>query len=217
MIKNNLQKVLSKINSLNPEVQLLAVSKTKPTSAILEAYAAGQRAFGENYVQDAIEKIKALDEYNLEWHFIGKVQSNKTKHVAEYFDWVQTVADEKIAKRLNEHGKPLNICIQVNISQEPQKAGVCYEAIDELAKTINALPNLTLRGLMAIAENTKDEASVKQSFMELNNKYLALKESYSTVDTLSMGMTNDMELAIECGSTMVRVGTAIFGKREEIK
>ncbi len=190
-------------------VTLLAVSKTHPIARIAQARAAGQRAFGENYVQDAAPKIDALP--GLEWHLIGPLQSNKARLAAERFDWVQTVDREKIASRLSEHRpvhRPaLNVLIQVNISAEPTKSGAAPAAVRDLAKTIAALPRLRLRGLMAIPRPgaVAEFALLKQLFDQLKGEY--------AMDTLSMGMSEDFEAAIAQGSTMVRVGTAIFGIR----
>ena len=191
-------------------VSLLAVSKTHPAPRIAEAYAAGQRAFGENYVQEAIEKMAALPE--LEWHLIGPLQSNKTKLAAEHFQWVHTVDREKVARRLSEQRPPglppLNVLIQVNASGEATKSGVAYTEIEELARSIRSLARLRLRGLMAIPE----PGAARQRYREVHDAYQALREAYG-FDTLSMGMSDDLELAIEEGATMVRVGTAIFGQR----
>jgi hypothetical protein len=190
-------------------VTLLAVSKTHSIACIEEAQAAGQRAFGENYVQDALPKIDALP--GLEWHLIGPLQSNKTRVAAERFDWVQTVDREKIANRLSEHRpvhRPaLNVLIQVNISAEPTKSGAAPEAILDLAKAISALPRLRLRGLMAIPRPgaVAEFSKLKQLFDELKGAF--------AMDTLSMGMSEDFEAAIAQGSTLVRIGTAIFGLR----
>lgn len=200
-------------------VQLLAVSKTKAAPSILTAYLAGQRQFGENYVQEALDKIIALrdDCPEISWHLIGPLQSNKTRAVAEHFDWVQSVDRLKIAQRLNEQRPadlaPLNICIQVNISQEANKSGVLPEHVAELAEQVSQLPNICLRGLMAIPEATDNVAQLTAQLVELKQLFDRMTEKYSTIDTLSMGMSNDLELAIECGSTLVRVGTAIFGAR----
>ncbi|MCY7296125.1 YggS family pyridoxal phosphate-dependent enzyme [Alteromonas sp. a30] len=201
------------------EIRLLAVSKTKPNDAIKEAWKAGQRMFGENYVQEGIQKVQSLSELSdIEWHFIGPLQSNKTKQVAEHFDWVQSIEREKIAERLSqqrpEAKAPLQVCIQVNISDEENKSGVAPNAVFALAETIHALPNLTLRGLMAIPANTESKAEQKQAFQAMHDLYKRLQATYPQVDTLSIGMSGDMQSAIECGSTMVRVGTAIFGPRE---
>ncbi|WP_394494171.1 YggS family pyridoxal phosphate-dependent enzyme [Shewanella sp. ENK2] len=202
------------------EVTLLAVSKTKPISDIIAAYEAGQRCFGENYVQEGEEKVIALEQdyADIEWHFIGPLQSNKSRIVAEHFDWMHTVSREKIAKRLNEQRPatkaPLQICIQVNISNEDTKSGLQASEINSLANAISQLPNLTLRGLMAIPTATDDINVQKAEFTKLQALYHQLQNDYPTVDTLSMGMSNDLAVAIAHGSTMVRIGTAIFGSRK---
>ncbi|MBQ4888560.1 YggS family pyridoxal phosphate-dependent enzyme [Shewanella sp. MMG014] len=202
------------------EVTLLAVSKTKPISDIIAAYEAGQRCFGENYVQEGEEKVIALkqDYADIVWHFIGPLQSNKSRIVAEHFDWMHTVSREKIAKRLNEQRPatkaPLQICIQVNISNEDTKSGLQASEINALANAISQLPNLTLRGLMAIPTATDDINVQKAEFTKLQALYHQLQNDYPTVDTLSMGMSNDLAVAIAHGSTMVRIGTAIFGSRK---
>ena len=195
-------------------VTLLAVSKTKPSLAIEQAYQAGQKAFGENYVQEAVEKIQQLSHLtDITWHFIGPIQSNKTKLIAEHFSWVHSVDRVKVAKRLNEHSSgqdtPLNICLQVNISEEATKSGVDKNAISELAEFVHNSENLRLRGIMAIPEKNAPISTYKTMF-EL---FLSLKAKYSSIDTLSMGMSADISEAISSGSTMVRVGSAIFGAR----
>ena len=199
------------------QVKLLAVSKTKPVSDIVQAYEAGQRLFGENYVQEGVEKIQALQALDdIEWHFIGPLQSNKTRLVAENFDWVQTVDRLKIAQRLNDQTsahKPLNVCIQVNIDDDENKAGINQAELKDFAKTIAELPNLTLRGLMTIPKANQSKEQQTASFAQMSVLLADLKKHYSTVDTLSMGMSGDMQKAINNGSTMVRVGTAIFGAR----
>ena len=193
-------------------VALLAVSKTHPAARIAEAHAAGQFAFGENYVQEAVGKMSALPA--LEWHLIGPLQSNKTKLAAERFQWVHTVDREKIARRLSEQRPaslpPLNVLIQVNASGETTKSGVAFADVQNLAKTVASLPRLRLRGLMAIPE----PGAPRERYREVNEAYHALKDSFG-FDTLSMGMSDDLELAIEEGATLVRVGTAIFGTRRK--
>ncbi|MGC6360196.1 YggS family pyridoxal phosphate-dependent enzyme [Bisgaard Taxon 45] len=206
-------------------VKLLAVSKTKPVEDIYQAYQAGQTAFGENYVQEGVEKIQYFAQKNipLEWHFIGPLQSNKTKLVAEHFDWMQTLDRKKIADRLNEQRphdkKPLNVLIQINISDEDSKSGIQPNEMLELAKHIQTLPHLCLRGLMAIPAPTDDLAIQEQAFTQMNVLFKQLKQALpdAQIDTLSMGMSDDMATAIECGSTMVRIGTAIFGARDYSK
>lgn len=199
-------------------IQLLAVSKTKPTNDIRDAYQAGHRQFGENYLQEGVDKVIALSELNdIEWHFIGPIQSNKTRPIAEHFDWVQTVSREKIAKRLAEQrptDKPaLNVLIQVNISGEAAKSGLPIDQIEALATFIVAQPTLSLRGLMAIPEHTEDNDKLAEQFQQMQLAYRKLQHNYPSVDTLSMGMSGDMALAIANGSNMVRLGTAIFGAR----
>ena len=194
---------------------MLAVSKTQSADRIREAFDAGQKAFGENYVQEAVQKMEGLPP-SLEWHLIGPLQSNKTRLAAERFAWVQTVASEKIARRLSEQRPanlaPLNVLIQVNVSGEASKSGVELDRIEHLARAIAALPRLKLRGLMAIPEPGADRsryASVKNVFDKLKGQF--------GFDTLSMGMSDDLDLAIAEGSTMVRIGTAIFGQRTKHK
>lgn len=198
-------------------VKLLAVSKTKPVSDIVQAYEAGQRLFGENYVQEGAEKIQALQSLgDIEWYFIGPLQSNKTRLVAEHFDWVQAIDRLKIAQRLNDQTPPhkiLNVCIQVNIDDDENKAGIGVSELNDFAKTIAELPNLILRGLMTIPKANQSESEQTVSFAHMAALFENLKTQYSSVDTLSMGMSGDMQNAINNGSTMVRVGTAIFGSR----
>lgn len=200
-------------------VTLLAVSKTKPVEAIHAAILAGQRCFGENYVQEGVEKIRYFGEqYPLEWHFIGTLQSNKSRLVAEHFDWVQTVDRLKLAERLSQQRPatkpPLQVLIQVNISDEASKSGIAPAELFTLAEQIQALPNLTLRGLMAIPKPEAEPAQQKIALQQMKTLFEQLKQRFAEVDTLSMGMSDDMQAAIECGSTMVRIGTAIFGARK---
>ena len=204
------------------EVTLLAVSKFQGEQAVREAVAAGQRAFGENYVQEALDKMQALQDLRsvhppLEWHLIGPLQSNKTRPVAEAFDWVHTVDRLKIAQRLSEQrppGRPpLNVCLQVNVSGEDSKSGVAPAAVADLAQAVAALPGLRLRGLMSIPEPTDDPAAQRQAHRSLRLLYERLKAQGLPLDTLSMGMSADLEAAVAEGSTLVRVGTAIFGNR----
>ena len=203
------------------DIQLLAVSKNFDADAVLEAAKAGQTAFGENYVQEAIDKIATLQqrapEMMLEWHFIGPIQSNKTRPIAEHFDWVHSVDRLKIAQRLSEqrpaHKGPLNVCLQINISEEESKSGVAAEQTGALARQIAALPNLRLRGLMAIPHPTDDPDQQRKSFHQVRLLQEELVRQGLELDTLSMGMSADLEAAILEGSTIVRVGTAIFGKR----
>jgi len=211
-IADNLQAVRARIGRA-PGVTLLAVSKTQSADRIREAFDAGQKAFGENYVQEAVQKMEGLPP-SLEWHLIGPLQSNKTRIAAERFAWVQTVASEKIARRLSDQRPaqlpPLNVLIQVNVSGEASKSGVELEQVADLARAIATLPRLQLRGLMAIPEPGADRsryASVKKVFDQLKGQF--------GFDTLSMGMSDDLDVALAEGSTMVRVGTAIFGPRKK--
>ncbi|WP_296232704.1 YggS family pyridoxal phosphate-dependent enzyme [Pseudomonas sp. UBA4617] len=196
-------------------VQLLAVSKTKPASAIREIHAAGVRDVGENYLQEALTKQQALSDLPLIWHFIGPIQSNKTKAIAEHFDWVHSVDRLKIAQRLSEQRPaglaPLNICLQVNVSGEDSKSGCAPADLPALANAVAALPNLRLRGLMAIPEPTDDRAAQEAAFATLRQLQEALGLG---LDTLSMGMSHDLEAAIAQGATWVRIGTALFGARD---
>ena len=223
-ISQNLAQIQQQIESLSAQfqrenVRLLAVSKTKPVSAIEEAIQAGQKAFGENYVQEGVEKIAYFNQQaDLEWHFIGPLQSNKTKLVAAHFDWIQTVDRLKIAQRLSEQrpaGKaPLNVLIQINISDEASKSGIAPEEMLPLAKEIALLPNLKLRGLMAIPKPEHEPAQQKIALGKMQQLFNRLQTEFEGIDSLSMGMSDDMAAAIECGSTMVRIGTAVFGARD---
>ena len=202
-------------------VRLLAVSKTFGADAVQEAVAAGQRAFGENYLQEGLDKIRvlaeALPDAGLEWHFIGPIQSNKTRPIAENFAWVHTVEREKIAQRLSEQRPaglaPLNICLQVNISGEASKSGVTPAELPALARAVAALPNLRLRGLMAIPEPEEDFERQRAAFAQLRALYEQLRADGFALDTLSMGMSADLRAAVFEGATIVRVGSAIFGAR----
>ena len=216
-IESAIQHAEGVANREHGSVHLLAVSKTKPASDIAALFQLGQRQFGENYVQEAVDKIDSLTDLDIEWHFIGQIQSNKTKIIATAFDWVHTVDREKIARRLNEVriGKPLNILIQVNVDLAETKSGVIPGDLKRLAETIWALPNLRLRGLMSIPDPVSDE-DLKRSHQTLRSLFNELKQAHPApeiFDTLSMGMTNDLELAVTEGSTMVRIGTALFGAR----
>ncbi|WP_192035903.1 YggS family pyridoxal phosphate-dependent enzyme [Halomonas sp. YLGW01] len=202
------------------DAALLAVSKTKPALMIREAHGLGQRQFGENYLQEAIDKQAELaDLDDIVWHFIGPLQSNKTRQVAEHFDWVHSVDREKIARRLAEQRPadraPLNVCLQVNISDEASKAGVALADLDALAETVMSLPGLRLRGLMAIPAPSADPAEQRLPFKRLREALEALKARFpeAALDTLSMGMSDDLEAAIAEGATLVRIGTALFGAR----
>lgn len=201
------------------DVALLAVSKTVAPGIVREAFAAGQRAFGENYVQEGVEKIAALADLRsqIAWHFIGPLQSNKTRLVAEHFDWVHAIDRLKIAQRLSEQRPagmaPLQVCIQVNISNEASKSGVAPEDVPELARAVAAMPGLRLRGLMAIPEPASDPAAQRRPFAAMRALSQSLRAAGLPLDTLSMGMSGDMDAAIAEGATIVRIGTAIFGAR----
>lgn len=200
-------------------IKILAVSKTHPASAIAQAHAAGLSDIGENYLQEALEKQAQLTHLPLTWHFLGPIQSNKTKAIAESFDWVHTVDRLKIAQRLSaqrpEHLPPLNICLQVNISQEATKSGCTVDALPELASAIQSLDNVLLRGLMVIPQPSADFAQQRAAFRKAKELMLELNQQQSlTMDTLSMGMSDDLEAAIAEGATCIRIGTAIFGQRE---
>lgn len=200
-------------------VSLLAVSKRHSVAAIEAAIAAGQHAFGENYLQEAEEKRHALTDADVEWHFIGPLQSNKTRAVAEGFDWVHAVDRLKIAQRLSAQRPselaPLNCCIQVNVSDEGSKSGVAPDEVTALAHEVASLPGLRLRGLMTLPEAVVDFAAQRQAFRQLAELQAELVQQGLNLDTLSMGMTNDLEAAIAEGATLVRIGTAVFGKRPE--
>ena len=202
-------------------VQLLAVSKTFGADAVLEAIGAGQRAFGENYLQEALDKIAAVaasaPTTAVEWHFIGPIQSNKTRPIATHFDWVHTVERLKIAQRLSEQRPagmaPLNICLQVNISGEASKSGAAPAELAELAQAVAQLPNLRLRGLMAIPEPETEPARQRAAFAQVRALYEQLRAGGLALDTLSMGMSGDLAAAVAEGATIVRIGSAIFGQR----
>jgi PLP dependent protein len=202
------------------DILLLAVSKTYPASRIQEAFTAGQQAFGESYAQEAEKKISELAHLPLEWHFIGPIQSNKTALIATRFQWVHSIEREKIAVRLNAarpaHLPPLNVCIQVNVSGEESKSGVAPGQERALARCIAELPRLRLRGLMAIPEPTSDLGLQRRRYAEVRALKDALSAEGYLLDTLSMGMSDDLESAIAEGATLVRVGTAIFGRRETL-
>ncbi len=226
MIQQNISDVIARITAAaescgrHPqEITLLAISKTKPCEAIQAAIDAGLRQFGENYVQEAVDKINAFAEQSdLIWHFTGPLQSNKSRLVAENFDWFHTLDRLKIAQRLNDQRPtdkaPLNVLIQINISDESSKSGIILDELDALAEQVSQLPQLRLRGLMAIPAPETDYERQIAVLSQMNSAFKMLKSRYETVDTLSMGMTDDMEAAIHCGSTLVRIGTAIFGARQ---
>lgn len=223
-IEKRLQAVKSRIGAAasacgrdGRDIVLVAVSKTFPADDIRAAYAAGQRHFGESYAQEALAKMERLGDLDITWHFIGPLQSNKTRPVAEHFHWVHSVDRQRIAERLSAQRPatlpPLDVCLQVNVSGEASKAGVALEDAAELARSIAALPRLRLRGLMAIPEPTDDVALQRARFEAVARLRTRLNAAGLALDTLSMGMSDDLEPAIAAGSTMIRVGTAIFGAR----
>ncbi|VFP86534.1 YggS family pyridoxal phosphate-dependent enzyme [Candidatus Erwinia haradaeae] len=224
MIKNNIKNIRQRILLATErcqrdpkEVIVLAVSKTKTTSDIKQAIAVGQDCFGENYIQEGVEKIQFLDNSDLTWHFIGSVQSNKSRLVAKYFDWCQSVDSIHCANRLNyqrtSFQKPLNILIQININNEQTKSGVSLEELSVLAEYVSQLPYLKLRGLMAIPALKETYHRQLTIYQKMSEAFQELRNTYASVDTLSLGMSYDMEAAIIAGSTMIRIGTAIFGSR----
>ncbi|WP_415902621.1 YggS family pyridoxal phosphate-dependent enzyme [Neptuniibacter sp. QD29_5] len=224
IIAKNLNKVRSEIASSatksgrkTSDITLLAVSKTRPANDIRIAANEGQVHFGENYLQESLEKINELKALGLCWHFIGPLQSNKTRAVAENFDWLHTLDRFKIAKRLSEQRPadlaPLNVCIQVNISNEESKSGCLPSELTALVNVISELPNICVRGLMAIPKATQDAQEQQVAFAKMKALQLELQAKYPQLDTLSMGMSGDMDAAIAEGSTIVRIGTAIFGPR----
>ncbi|NKB34522.1 MAG: YggS family pyridoxal phosphate-dependent enzyme [Pseudomonadales bacterium] len=223
-IAENISATTQKIRALETKysrsessVRILAVSKRHSEAKIREAAAAGISEFGENFLQEAEEKIAALTDLKLSWHFIGPVQSNKTRGIAENFDWVQSVERDKIATRLSEQRPddkpPLNICIQVNLSEEDSKSGTSLEYAQALCELVTKLPRLKLRGLMAIPAPEENFGRQRHCFNLLANEYARLQKLFPEMDTLSLGMSNDFEAAIAEGSTMVRLGTVLFGQR----
>lgn len=218
-VKNRIAKACVTAGRDPAQVRLLAVSKTFGADAVRQAHAAGQSAFGENYVQEGLDKIETLADLrsSLEWHCIGPLQSNKTRPVAEHFDWVHSIDRLKIAERLSAqrpaHLPPLNVCLQVNVDGGANKSGVTPEEATVLALAVAALPQLRLRGLMAIPEPAADFAAQRELFLRAHVVFEAMRAAGLELDTLSLGMSADLEAAISAGSTMVRVGTAIFGGR----
>lgn len=216
-VKQRIESTALRAGRVPQDVRLLAVSKTFPAEAVREAFRAGQTAFGESYVQEAAGKIAALSDLPLEWHFIGPLQSNKTRLVAENFSWVHSVEREKIADRLSSARPaelpPLQVCLEVNVSGEASKGGVAPQELEALAAHVRTLPRLQLRGLMAIPAATENAALQRQQFRAVRELLEQLNRQNFQLDTLSMGMSNDLESAIAEGATIVRIGTAIFGAR----
>jgi pyridoxal phosphate enzyme (YggS family) len=212
-----LQRIDAAAKRAGHSVRLLAVSKTKPAAALRDVAAGGQRAFGENYVQEAIAKQRELADLHLEWHLIGPLQSNKCRDASRHFDWLQTLDREKLIAPLNRFrpadASPLNVLIQVNIDDEASKSGCAPDAVRTLANAIAAAPRLRLRGLMAIPEPSADREKRRRAFQRMRALFDGLRADHAAIDTLSMGMSDDFELAIAEGATMVRIGTAVFGAR----
>ena len=217
-VRKRIELACQAVGRASDTVKLLAVSKTMPAQAVREAHAAGQLAFGENYIQEGVDKIAALADLPLEWHCIGPIQSNKTKLVAENFAWVHSIDRLKIAERLSAqrpaHLPPLQVCLQVNVDGGSNKSGVAPEDLLALAQAVAKLPHLQLRGIMTIPEPAETEAEARAVHQQAKGLFDHLKTAGLTLDTLSMGMTADLEAAIAEGSTCVRVGTAIFGARQ---
>ena len=224
-IEQKFNKVLNRISKAALDAQrdpgsitLMAVSKTKPSQDIILAYQAGARHFGENYLQEAQHKIAALNALPITWHFIGPIQSNKTRPIAELFDWVHSVDRLKVAQRLSDQRphelNPLQICLQVNVSNEPTKSGVALHEAEALALAIDALPNIVLRGLMAIPEPSDEFEAQQSAFLKVRDLFEQIQCHIPHIDTLSMGMSQDLEAAIAEGATIVRIGTDIFGARD---
>lgn len=225
LITNNFVKVEARIRdaakALNRDpnpIILLAVSKTKPVSDIITAYKYGHRHFGENYVQEAVDKISALsDKDDIVWHFIGPLQSNKSKFIAEHFDWMHSLDRIKIARRINDqrsvYQAPLNVCVQVNIDDESNKAGIPVEEVKNFVEELQAFKQLRCRGLMTIPQADANETERKTSFARMQQLFTDCAQIFPHFDTLSMGMSQDLELALASGSTMLRIGTDLFGAR----
>jgi len=218
-VRQNISDIAKKCGRNPSLISLVAVSKTRPATDIVAAYQAGQKDFGENYLQEAQEKISSLQHLPLVWHFIGSIRSNKTRSIAENFDWVHTLSSFKHAQRISDQRPaqlpPINACIQVNISHEDSKSGVEPGQTEHLAGQISQLTGIKLRGLMAIPQASSDKQHQRQAFAQLASLMARLNNRGFELDTLSMGMSGDMETAIEEGATMVRIGTAIFGERQK--
>lgn len=216
-VREQICKAEEEFNRIPSSVQLLAVSKKQPPEVIAAAYELGQRDFGENYLQEALPKIDVLKALSITWHFIGQIQANKTRLLAEHFDWVHSIDRLKIAKRLSDQRpdnfKPLNVCLQVNLEDEPGKGGIDPAKLPALASQIKELPRIHLRGLMAIPSRQDTFADQRRLFRQLHDWQSRLNDKGLLLDTLSMGMSADLTAAIAEGATIVRVGTAIFGER----
>ena len=223
-MKEDYQNILSTIDSdiekisIDKTTKLIIVSKSQPISSIRELIKSGYHMYGENYLDEAIKKIEEIDNNNLEWHFIGRIQSNKIKKIAKYFNWVQTISSEKHARLLNEEcqklEKKLNICVQINIDNEESKAGIMIHEIDGFLNNISKYEYLSLRGIMAIPSKLNALKENVNSYNILKLKYDKLSNKYKNIDTLSLGMSNDYKLALSKGSNMIRIGSLIFGERK---
>ena len=223
-MKEDYQNILSKIDSdiekisIDKTTKLIIVSKSQPISSIRELIKSGYHIYGENYLDEAIKKIEEIDDNNLEWHFIGRIQSNKIKKIAKYFNWVQTISSEKHARLLNEEcqklEKKLNICVQINIDNEESKAGIMINEIDEFLNNISKYEYLSLRGIMAIPSKLNALKENVNSYNILKLKYDKLSNKYKNIDTLSLGMSNDYKLALSKGSNMIRIGSLIFSEKK---
>ena len=217
-VRRRVSTAAEKVQRRADDITLMAVSKTRPVDEVRAAAAAGIHDFGENYLQEALEKIQASGNSDIRWHFIGPIQANKTRAIAEHFNWVHSVDREKIARRLSEQRPgslpPLAVCLQVNVSLEDSKSGVAPAELPALARAVQGLPRLHLRGLMAIPAPTEDRAEQRAAFARIANLQRDLEDSIPAMDTLSMGMSADLESAIAEGATMVRIGTDIFGPRK---
>ena len=217
LLQQEIAKSSEKRVNFQDNVRLVAVSKRQPIDKIEEAYQKGHRIFGENFVQEGVEKIQKIDKSDIEWHMLGAIQSRKCKDIATHFDWVQSVDRTKVINKLNQARQgmsPLNVCIQVNLFGEAQKAGVDETECFGLAQAIDDAENLALRGIMALPPKQHDYPKQLQQFEEIAKLYRQLKDRYPQIDTLSMGMSGDFEAAIMAGSNMIRIGTAIFGQRD---
>ena len=217
-VRNRIADALTNAGRAPDDASLLAVSKTKPAADLRQAYAAGQKKFGENYLQEALEKQQQLQDLDVEWHFIGPIQSNKTRAIAENFDWVHSVDRLKIAQRLSDQRPtergPLKLCLQVNLDGEDSKSGVSLSELPDLVESVKALPHIQLRGLMAIPAPRSDFDSQKRALIPLAEALATQRGNCPSMDTLSMGMSRDLEAAIAAGATLVRIGTDIFGARD---
>jgi len=217
LVRQNIKQYCEESGRQPETVRLLAVSKTHPASAIQEAYESGITDFGESYVSEAVKKVKDIQNQAINWHFIGPIQSNKTRPIAENFDWVHSVDRMKIAQRLSDQRpadkKPLQICVQANLFNEPQKKGATHSQLNQLLAFVEEQPNIQLRGLMVIPPPQASHEKQLAQFNQVAETYRTLQKSFPSMDTLSMGMSNDLSAAIEAGSNMIRVGTAIFGPR----